>query len=979
MNQSSSLEQLLEIIKNDEDSVLYQFLNSNPTNDYQYLQFWFDFLELRYVNQDFVQDLIKQGRKEQFLLSYNVFSEVKTLLEKTKTEKLSNLNFSPRLEVYLEKFSDYERDNVRLLILSYLYQLSRGDLVQDNLTELANQFHIPHSFIFSLDREHPLFADFVLEVEEDSVFGDKSFYFRDLIINHTIYAIFAGLDVPEEDLLSLQESPLIDLFGLVVTRTSDPQALTKGLEEVDEPDIGGEKEFESLEDLIRETKDEELNLPKSVEEDSLEFDSGELEPYKDNLEYFLDEYVWISLLKEKMEVWNDRITRDDRENEKRSYALKHAIQQQRNKCEIRLKKSMNIGFVPRVEKIADRLHLNQFEKDILKVLTAEKIFLDAKQDKYAATSYDVGELLTLLIDDRREQVKLKRVFLKTANLVKYNLIHLSEMDRINQDLYNFTVQIDNRLVEYFLGEKYDISDYLEGSFLYRSQVPIDNVILPDSVKKKVLDTIKNFPTFLEAKKDLKFSEIVEYGNSLVMLFVGTSGTGKTMFANALSNQLNKKILLFNLNNLSQLESVSQETQLFSMLFREARMNDAILFFDESEVLLQHRFGDLLIEIEKHEGIVIFATNANFKIDEGMRRRINLVVKFPEPGPALRKNIWQVHLPKSLSIDDSVDLNKIAQRFELNGGLIKNAIFSALSFAVNESSNGKLILKEKHLEDGAKEQLHNKLFMSKLEDQKIPEKGLDSLILPQKTIDTLGEIIEIEKAQKVLEGEWGFGEVFSNSKGVAILLYGPPGTGKTHTAEAIAYETGKNLKIVNFAQVFSMWVGGTEKALETLFKEVAGGNSILLFNEAEALFGSRTEIFTSSDRYANLHTDYLLDMIERYNTFAILTSNNIDNIDQAFYRRMQYLIELKDPDQNLRRRLWEKLIPPKMPIANDFDPDILAQKYEFNGGDIKNVIFRAATKRAISTSNHKAVSMQDFLQVCEELKVTKNGDQKHFGF
>jgi SpoVK/Ycf46/Vps4 family AAA+-type ATPase len=171
--------------------------------------------------------------------------------------------------------------------------------------------------------------------------------------------------------------------------------------------------------------------------------------------------------------------------------------------------------------------------------------------------------------------------------------------------------------------------------------------------------------------------------------------------------------------------------LFSLLFREARMSDAILFFDEAEEMLERRMNELLIEIEKHHGIVIFATNASFKIDDAMRRRINHIQLFQEPGPALRKRIWEIHLPKSVRMDKDIDLELLAQRFEINGGLIKNAVFAGLAKAVSENKRGKPLIKLNHLMEGAREQLRNKLFMSKLEEPKIPQKGFESLVLPKK--------------------------------------------------------------------------------------------------------------------------------------------------------------------------------------------------------------------------------------------------------
>ena len=255
-------------------------------------------------------------------------------------------------------------------------------------------------------------------------------------------------------------------------------------------------------------------------------------------------------------------------------------------------------------------------------------------------------------------------------------------------------------------------------------------------------------------------------------------------------------------------------------------------------------------------------------------------------------------------------------------------------------------------------------MSSLQDDKIPRKGLDDIIVSQETMNQIRDIIHFEKARKVLESQWGFAETFPDNNGLAVLFYGPPGTGKTLAAEAIAYETGKTLKYVNYAQVLSKYIGETEKALEALFKDVASHESILFFDEADALFSKRIADGTANARYINIEVDILLRQIERNNVFAILTTNFIQNIDQAFLRRMRYIVEFGNPGIDLRIRLWKLLIPEKLPVADDVDFDVLSRMYEFTGGDIKNIIIRAAVNKALNFSEDVRISMQDLLDTCK---------------
>ncbi len=982
MDTKDQVNRILNIIQKDENSPLKEFFNLQPQNDVEYLGLWFKYFDYTLLNKNLVtRYLDSMGWKaEDFEFHFHLSNEVRKLMDNTIEEKLKKLDFKPRLEQYLEGFNTGEKEHIKRLILASLYKISVNEDRYITLMEIAKEFNIPQAFILQLNKEHKIFTDKVMELDEDTINSEKSFHQKEVILSSTIYSIFSGLDVNEEELAILKGSKLLELFQLsddiYFQDTTSKTSAKETLEEDDEL-LDDNINLDDLGSIYDDDDDdEEDELEKDDEEPLEEVDEKTLQPYKDNLEYLHEEYVWIKMLMEAKEKQYDDLRYHEKENERAIHLLQQKIQKQKNICDIRLEKSLDKGFTPRLEKIAQKLRITNFEKNILKFLTVNKIFPSQSISHF---ENEIRDILMLLLDDPIQQVQSKKYFLKNAKLLRAGLVQVEQSNSLNQDIFNNNVVIDNRLIEYLIGENYNISDYIEGSFLYKSSIDINNVILPNELKHRVLTTINHFPAFLKAKEHLQFSEIVEYGNALAMLFVGSSGTGKTMLANAISNHLDKKILLFNFNNLSQMHSMLDEQQVFSILFREARMNDAILFFDEAEDILQNRINDLLIEIEKHEGIVVFATNAEFSINEAMRRRINLVINIPDPGPALRKDIWKIHLPEKMRLSNDVDLDQLARRYEINGGLIKNAVFSALFQAVNESTEENPPVTMAHLEYGAKDQLQNKLFMSNLERLKVPHTGLDSIVLPQTEKDKLKEVVNIEKSRKVLKGQWGFDEVFPEHNGVAVLFHGPSGTGKTITAEAIAYEMGKKVKIVNYSQVLSMFVGGTEKALEALFDEVAGDDSILLFDEADALFASRTSVNHSSDRYANVETDVLLSLVERYNTFTILTTNYMENIDKAFYRRMSYIIEFKEPSAEERLKLWHKLTPERMPLHDDVNYETLASKYNFTGGDIRNVIIRAATKKAVSMDRSVTINHQDLETICQEIEKAKNNGREKIGF
>ena len=272
-----------------------------------------------------------------------------------------------------------------------------------------------------------------------------------------------------------------------------------------------------------------------------------------------------------------------------------------------------------------------------------------------------------------------------------------------------------------------------------------------------------------------------------------------MLANAIGNHLGKKIFLINFPSLG----MTFADEVLAMLFREARIHEAILFFDECESLFESRdrwnpgISTLLTEIERHDGPIIMATNRPFDLDEAMNRRITLAIEFRTPIPSLRADIWRVHLPPEAPLNADVDVDELARKFELTGGFIKNAVKTALSFAVARDKEDPCIRHE-DLDRGARLQLRSRLSMTDMDRRIIPMHGLDWLVIPERVERVLREIADFEKMRNVLYGQWGFDRVDGRGQGVISVFHGAPGTGKTQAAEGIAYDTGRPLRMVNTA-------------------------------------------------------------------------------------------------------------------------------------------------------------------------------------
>jgi SpoVK/Ycf46/Vps4 family AAA+-type ATPase len=200
-------------------------------------------------------------------------------------------------------------------------------------------------------------------------------------------------------------------------------------------------------------------------------------------------------------------------------------------------------------------------------------------------------------------------------------------------------------------------------------------------------------------------------------------------------------------------------------------------------------------------------------------------------------------------------------------------------------------------------------------------------------------LRAQHQQRVMQ-DWGFEQKLSLGKGVNALFSGPSGTGKTMAAEIIAGELGLDLYTIDLAQVVSKYIGETEKNLDRIFAAAEAANCILFFDEADALFGKRSEVKDSHDRYANLEISYLLQRIEQHEGFAILATNLPQNLDEAFVRRLAFTIPFPFPDEPQRRRIWQRIWPAALPLDASVDSELLAT-LKMSGGSIKNVALAAA--------------------------------------
>lgn len=231
----------------------------------------------------------------------------------------------------------------------------------------------------------------------------------------------------------------------------------------------------------------------------------------------------------------------------------------------------------------------------------------------------------------------------------------------------------------------------------------------------------------------------------------------------------------------------------------------------------------------------------------------------------------------------------------------------------------------------------------------PTASWEQLVLPEDRKAQLREAVNRLRYQEQVLDEWGFLRGNGGARGVRMLFAGPPGTGKTLAAEVLAHALGMDLLTVDLSKIVSKWLGETEKQLSDVFDCAERTRAVLLFDEADALFGRRTEVQDAHDRYANLETAYLLTRLERFDGLSVMSTNLQRNIDSAFMRRIEFIVEFDEPAVRDRIALWKCHLPPGAPLADDVDLKELATMYPIVGGHIRN----AATAAAFLAAAHKS--------------------------
>jgi ATPase family associated with various cellular activities (AAA) len=310
-------------------------------------------------------------------------------------------------------------------------------------------------------------------------------------------------------------------------------------------------------------------------------------------------------------------------------------------------------------------------------------------------------------------------------------------------------------------------------------------------------------------------------------------------------------------------------------------------------------------------------------------QVPLQVDAPALGAADRMRIWRSEL------DGLGDVGPAPVHLLLGPEQIARAVRAArLSTVTGDRSPGPAPLLS-----GAREQ--NAAGLERLARRIEPAVGWPDLVLPVAVTGQLRELAARARHRDQVLTDWRMRPGGGRGRGITALFAGDSGTGKTMSAEVIAGELGLDLYTIDLATVVDKYIGETEKNLERIFAEAGGVNAVLLFDEADAVFGKRSEVRDAHDRYANIESAYLLQRMESFDGLAVLATNLRANIDDAFTRRLDAIIDFPVPDADLRRTLWDQCLGPYVPRGEDLDLDFCARSFDLSGGAIRSVVVTAA--------------------------------------
>ncbi|MGA1870563.1 MAG: ATP-binding protein [bacterium] len=587
------------------------------------------------------------------------------------------------------------------------------------------------------------------------------------------------------------------------------------------------------------------------------------------------------------------------------------------------------------------------------------------QDDITRKRPSVDLVLDLLCDSQADRWKARTLFSDQAPLFYIGILHTCNDPASPSGSSGLAqlLQLDQRILDYILGKSTIDGRLQECVTMYEPSLSIDNLFIDSHIKTEVLNFIENH--CIEQKNSLKRP---------VLYFYGPAGVGRRDLALGVCERLNCPMLYLDMELCVADEHDMRK--LLDLAFREGLLLRAALYIDNVDVVMEDEkkikvYMKKLARVVRLYGWLTFlAGHKAWPLKGIFEHAVFHAIEFPMPDVPLRKAAWE-NVLKDIGAD-TILAEPLAGQFSLTPGQIHNA--AECVYVQQTLHRGQHRITFADMSKSCRSQSNQKLQELSLKIE--PRYTWDDIILPEDKLLQIKEICNQAKHRYCVFRTWGFDHKLSRGKGLSVLFSGPSGTGKTMAAEVMAHDLQRDLYKVDLSGIVSKYIGETEKNLSRIFHEADTSNAILFFDEADALFGKRTEISDAHDRYANIETSYLLQKMEEYEGIIILATNLRQNMDEAFIRRIRFIVEFPFPDMKSRQQIWKAQFPKEAPLKDDIDYEFLAKKFLIPGGNIKNIVLNAAF---FAAENGKRIEMKQILQGAkrEFEKIGKLWDEKNF--